>query len=39
MFNLEGKGRVNDMLYRNKEAFSLRDGIGTCPTRDRSRCS
>ena len=28
--NEEKKG-VMSMLYRYKEAFSLRDGIGTCP--------
>ena len=27
----EEKREVMDMLYRYKEAFSLRDGIGTCP--------
>ena len=25
------KKEVMDMLYKYKEAFSLRDGIGTCP--------
>ena len=25
------KGEVMDMLYKYKEAFSLRDEIGTCP--------
>ena len=29
--NKEEKGDVMDMLYRYKEAFSLRDEIGTCP--------
>ena len=27
----EEKRKVMDMLYRYKEAFSLRDEIGTCP--------
>ena len=27
----EEKKEVMDMLYRYKEAFSLRDEIGTCP--------
>ena len=27
----EEKKEVMDMLYRYKEAFSLRDKIGTCP--------
>ena len=27
----EEKGEVMDMLYKYKEAFSLRDEIGTCP--------
>ena len=27
----EEKKEVNDMLYKYKEAFSLRDKIGTCP--------
>ena len=27
----EEKGEAMDMLYRYKEAFSLRDEIGTCP--------
>ena len=27
----EGKKEVMDMLYRYKEAFRLRDKIGTCP--------
>ena len=27
----EEKVKVMDMLYRYKEAFSLRDEIGTCP--------
>ena len=27
----EEKGEVMDMLYRYREAFSLRDEIGTCP--------
>ena len=26
------KGEVIDMLYKYKEAFSLRDDIGTCPS-------
>ena len=25
------KDKVNDMLYKYREAFSLRDKIGTCP--------
>ena len=25
------KEEVMEMLYKYKEAFSLRDGIGTCP--------
>ena len=29
--NKEEKMKVRDMLYRYKEAFSLRDEIGTCP--------
>ena len=29
--NREEKKGVMDMLYRYKEAFSLRDEIGTCP--------
>ena len=29
--NKEGKEKVMNMLYRYKEAFSLRDEIGTCP--------
>ena len=29
--NIEEKKEVMDMLYRYKEAFSLRDDIGTCP--------
>ena len=29
--NIEEKKEVMDMLYRYKEAFSLRDEIGTCP--------
>ena len=28
----EEKKEVMDMLYKYKEAFSLRDEIGTCPT-------
>ena len=28
----EGKKEVMDMLYKYKEALSLRDEIGTCPT-------
>ena len=27
----KGKKEVMDMLYKYKEAFSLRDEIGTCP--------
>ena len=30
--NREEKLKVMDMLYKYKEAFSLRDEIGTCPT-------
>ena len=30
-FNKEEKLKVMDMLYKYKEAFSLRDEIGTCP--------
>ena len=30
MFNRERK-EIMDMLYKYKEAFSLRDEIGTCP--------
>ena len=29
--NIEEKKEVMDLLYRYKEAFSLRDEIGTCP--------
>ena len=29
--NKEEKIKVMDMLYKYKEAFSLRDEIGTCP--------
>ena len=29
--NKQGKIKVMDMLYKYREAFSLRDGIGTCP--------
>ena len=29
--NTEEKKEVMDMLYRYKEAFSLRDEIGACP--------
>ena len=29
--NKEGKTRVMDMLFKYREAFSLRDEIGTCP--------
>ena len=29
--NKEERKEVTDMLYRYKEAFSLRDEIGTCP--------
>ena len=28
----EEKAKVMDMLFKYKEAFSLRDEIGTCPT-------
>ena len=28
----EEKKQVMDMLYKYKDAFSLRDKIGTCPT-------
>ena len=27
----EEKVKIMDMLFKYKEAFSLRDGIGTCP--------
>ena len=30
--NKEEKKEVMDMLYKYKEAFSLRDEIGTCPS-------
>ena len=30
----KGKKEVMDMLYNYKEAFSLRDEIGTCPNID-----
>ena len=29
--NKEEKVKVMDMLFKYKEAFSLRDEIGTCP--------
>ena len=29
--NIEEKVKVMDMLFKFKEAFSLRDKIGTCP--------
>ena len=29
--NVEEKVKVMDMLFKYKEAFSLRDEIGTCP--------
>ena len=29
--NIEEKRKVMDILYRYKEAFGLRDEIGTCP--------
>ena len=32
------KVQVRDMIYKYKEAFSLRDEVGTCPNRDRYRC-
>ena len=31
MPNKRGKKEVMEMLYKYKEAFSLRDEIGTCP--------
>ena len=31
MFNWEREEEIMDMLYKYKEAFSLRDEIGTCP--------
>ena len=31
MFTQRGKEKVMDMLYKYKEAFSLRDETGTCP--------
>ena len=34
------KEEVMDMLYKYKEAFSLRDKIGTCPNIEvRNRCN
>ena len=33
----EEKLKLMDMLYKYKEAFSLRDEIGTCPNRGRDR--
>ena len=36
--NKEEKLKLMDMLYKYKEAFSLRDEIGTCPNiRGRDR--
>ena len=32
--NKEEKVKVMDMLYKYKEAFSLRDEIGSCPNRE-----
>ena len=33
------KTQVRDIIYEYREAFSLRDEIGTCPKhRDRHRC-
>ena len=32
------KTQVRDMIYEYREAFSLRDEIGTCPNIDRHRC-
>ena len=32
------KEEVMDILYKYKEAFSLRDEIGMCPNRSRNRC-
>ena len=29
--NIEEKEKVMDMLFKHKEAFSLRDEIGICP--------
>ena len=29
--NKEEKTKVMDMIYKSREAFSLRDEIGTCP--------
>ena len=31
MLNGERKKEVMEMIYKYKEAFSLRDEIGTCP--------
>ena len=31
MFNKQRENEVMDMVYKYKEAFSLRDEIGTCP--------
>ena len=31
LFNRQREKEVVDMLYKYKEAFSLRDQIGTCP--------
>ena len=34
------KKEVMEMLYKYKEAFSLRDELGTCPEyRSRDRCN
>ena len=31
------KKELRDMIYKYKDAFSLRDEIDTCPNRDRQR--
>ena len=31
------KKEVRDMIYKYKDAFSVRDEIGTCPNIDRHR--
>ena len=32
------KKQFMDVLYKYKDAFRLRDEIGTCPNRGRNRC-
>ena len=34
MYSNKEKKKVIDILYKYKEAFSLRDEIGTCPNRE-----